>query len=144
MRRFPSWLALVLLATSFALSANAQGVSNPRQWVEQTLKVYMERRGPGLYDVLKKETAIGQYAANELEKIRSKFELELDAFGVPHSFEFVSETDLGASIKTIRYIVKFRRHPLLFDFTFYKFDKTWDMVHFTYKGGNDVWNSVPR
>jgi hypothetical protein len=141
MRRAAAALPLVVL---FALPTNAQGVTDPRQWVEGALKVYMERRGSGLYDLLMKDTAIGHQSPKILEKNRSKIESEFDAMGVPHSTEFVNESDLGPSLKKVRYLIKYRRLPLLVEFTFYKFDRTWDVVHFAYEAGDDVWNKIGR
>ncbi len=66
---------------------------------------------------------------DEVERLHKQTRAALTAYGNPQGYEVFVEEKFGASIVRIIAVMKFEKHPLIWEFYFYKPRAEWLLAH---------------
>ena len=124
-------VALLLLAA--APAARAQ---EPAQEAERWLRLFVEQGVGAFLDAILAETALGEAAAARryIQDNRARWIRDVESYGVPIDLVPAGERHYAPVLKTLCYVVRYRRSPLLFSFRFYRTPRQWELVHDAWHG----------
>ncbi|MCK8786184.1 hypothetical protein M0638_17550 [Roseomonas sp. NAR14] len=85
-------------------------------------------------DRLLAETPLGQDRAvrGQITDGRAQAIRSVEALGQPLDVQYVGTRRYGPSLRTLCYVVRYRRSPLLFSFDFYDGGEGWNVAYYAY------------
>ncbi|WP_376092195.1 hypothetical protein ACE7GA_23165 [Roseomonas sp. CCTCC AB2023176] len=125
--------ALLLLAL-LAAPALAAEVEEPRASADRLVAALVERGPAAFLDAIVEDTAIGAdaFQRREIAESRLRRVRELESLGVIVDSEYAGARHFAPSLRTLCYIVRYRRQPLLMAFRYYQGGRGWDLVNYAY------------
>ncbi|WP_372623095.1 hypothetical protein [Falsiroseomonas sp.] len=132
-------LALALAAASVPAGAQAP---EPRSQADRLLGIFVDKGASAFLDAVLAETPLGEDAGarRAIEENRPRWLRNLEGMGVVVDFEFAGERRYAPSLKTLCYVVRHRRVPLLFAFRFYRGPQQWELLNYAWHSQDRVTN----
>ena len=132
------YLIVLILAIFVALpiQAEAQGVSDPRIWSDSFMQTLIDA---GPVDAHKKLqiSHLGVSRPHAITGVLENMKAAEMAFGQALGYEFISQRDVGQSLRIFNYYTKRKISVVLWKFVFYRpRSDHWLLVHF--KIGNKI------
>lgn len=120
--------ALTLLVILIAISTAGAEDSNPRQRAEQFFVALTHGDTDKAYDQLF-AGSIADPNSTQLEALKRQTAENLPKYGKPLGYEVVIEKTFGTSVVRLVYILKMEKHPVVFEFFFYRPKGTWFLAN---------------
>lgn len=79
-----------------------------------------------------------QEKGEEVKNLKQQTSVGLDIYGKPLGFELLKQQDYGASIARMVYVLKCEKHPLIWEFYFYKPKSEWTLVRIMFNDRFDL------
>jgi hypothetical protein len=120
MKRF--LIATLLIVTVWAGSALG---AEPRDTANAFFKMVQEGKVSEAYDDLFKGSPLPSMKPQALELLKRQTSANLPMYGAILSVESLREEKLGTSIVRLVYVMKLEKHPVIWEFHFYKPKGDW-------------------
>ena len=129
-------LALALLLPAGIAAAAAE---EPRTVADRLVETFV-RQGPAAFlDTVLAETALGEdnTARRAIQDNRARWLRELEPLGTAGDAQFAGERRFAPSLRSVCYVVRYPRAPLLFALRFYESPQGWVLL-------NHAWQTQER
>lgn len=129
-------LALLLLAAPAAAQE-----PDPRPEADRLMRAFVERGVGAFLDLVLSETHLGgdSNARRNVQESRSRFEREIESFGTMIDVVGAGERQFAPVVRTLCYVVRFRRGPLFVHLRYYRSPTAWQLVFFGWDHNVQNW-----
>ena len=127
-----------VLAILFAVSTAGAQDPSPRQHAEQFLSGLVSGDTEKAYDRLFAGSAMADQSTR-VEAVKRQTAANLPLYGKPLGYELVMEKTFGTSAVRLLYILKTEKHPVVWEFFFYRPKDTWLLANVRF---NDEFNGL--
>ncbi len=115
----------VLFLIIFFGRAHAQDTATPKTKAEQFFTTLMQGKVDMAYDSLFQGSMIAEQKPQAVELLKRQTKLGLPMYGRVLGFELSKEQRFGKSVVRLVYILKLERHPMVWEFYFYRPKSIW-------------------
>ena len=133
-----AWLVLLL---ALPATAQAQNTKDPKAWAEQFLNTIVEDGSKRANELLLNGTALGAERPDAIRGINENMSTVEAFYGKATSYEMLAEKKWGGSILVFIAIVKREKIPIFWRLVFYRYNSSWNLVHFDFRDKFDGINS---
>lgn len=127
----------LILSILLTLPACASDLTAPQR-AEQFFGTLLQGDMNKAYDELFAGSAVAQ-SSERVEALKRHTTANLPMYGKPLGYELVIEQTFGTSVMRLVYILKMEKHPIVWEFFFYRPKNTWYVANV---GLNDEFNGL--
>lgn len=135
-------LRLLLLAACSLIvfsPVRAQDAATPRARAEQFLTAVSRGEIDAAYELVFAGSTIPAVKPGAIDMLKRQTQAALPVYGRALGHELAIEKTFGTSVVRLVYIHKFEKHPIIWEFFFYRADKTWILSQVLF---NDQFNGL--
>jgi hypothetical protein len=138
MMRAPVLLLALLLALPGAAMAQP---ADPRTEADRLMRVFVDDGIGGFLDTVFADTFIGQdqAARRSMQEARPRWEREIQNFGAMIDSVYAGERRFAPVVRTLCYVLRFRRAPLYVNFRYYQTPQGWNLINFGWHDNVQNW-----
>ncbi len=126
MRRVTTILAAALLLAGSMVNADQKvaGTREPKAAAEQFLSGIRDGKIEAAYDALLVGSPIAEQGQQYM-LLKGQTQSQMQLFGKPLDYEFLCQKDVGKSIVTLKYVVRYEKDAITWTFVFYRPKDEW-------------------
>jgi hypothetical protein len=125
-------LFLVLICGMILAPSLRADEPTPGQRAEQFLQTLQKGDVNKAVDDLSAGSAVMTEKKQMMDTVKAKIKATLPRYGKSAGYEVATEKPYGTSVVRLVYILKLEKHPLIWDFYFYRPNKSWICAQFTF------------
>ncbi len=116
--------AALLLAGSIVRADEKAAAREPKAAAEQFLSGIRDSKIEAAYDALLVGSPIAEQGQQYM-LLKGQTQSQMQLFGKPLDYEFLCQKDVGKSIVTLKYVVRYEKDAITWTFVFYRPKDEW-------------------